>query len=68
MNKTIEQLRDDIQDAENQLEHFRSRYLTACGWEYTCDTPGSYWLWTKTIDGTRYAVSADLALSMQDRS
>ena len=51
-----------------QFEHLRSQlefrvdaWLRERGWKSTCETPGSYWLWQKTIDGKTYVTSKDLA-------
>jgi hypothetical protein len=39
----------DKETAKEGLE----RALTKLGWKHTCQTPGSFWLWTKRITITR---------------
>lgn len=55
----------DVKYAREQLEFHVDRFLTDKGWKQTCKTPGSYWLWTKVIDGKEIMTSKELALSMQ---
>ena len=28
-------------------------YLEKCGWKYTCETPGCFWLWQRALDDGR---------------
>ncbi|KKM99279.1 hypothetical protein LCGC14_1149540 [marine sediment metagenome] len=35
------------------LDKARSAFLSACGWEYTSELPGSYWLWSKLLPDGR---------------
>lgn len=37
----------EIQDAENNLGDLKRAYLRRWGWEETCNTPGSLWLWRR---------------------
>lgn len=39
--------RQQMQDAERNLEDCKRAYLQRFGWESTCNTPGSYWLWRR---------------------
>jgi len=50
----VDLLRNDVQSARDEI-------LRKRGWTYTCKTPGSVWLWEKTLDGVTYRMSADLA-------
>lgn len=62
MSVTFEQ----IEMAENDLAGLRQKLLEQRGWEYTSNTPSPcYWLWIKTIDGKRYTLPTDLALSIE---
>lgn len=36
-----------ILSLENQLEVSRTQYLRMHGWERTCNTPGSFWMWKR---------------------
>lgn len=36
-----------IDEAEHVLQQVKDRYLRRWGWETTCNTPGSYWLWRR---------------------
>lgn len=55
-----------IAELKHNLEEAKMQHLTAKGWKYTCKTPGSYWLWEKTLkDGRTVLVNIDMALAMQ---
>lgn len=56
-----------LDDAAFELEQLQNNYLRERGWNYTCDTPGAYWLWEKEIDGKRWTADAGLAIGMQRR-
>lgn len=32
---------------EDRLKESRSKYLRQFGWSRTCNTPGSFWMWTR---------------------
>jgi hypothetical protein len=51
--------------AEERLEALQIKFLRACGWDRVCDTPGSYWVWTKQWCGRTYTCGTDLAISFQ---
>lgn len=36
-----------IQDAQQEIESMKADYLRRFGWELTCNTPGSYWVWRR---------------------
>ncbi len=36
-----------IGEAESEIENLKRAYLQRWGWKYTCNTPGSYWLWVR---------------------
>lgn len=36
-----------IEDATSELGALKHAYLRRHGWSLTCNTPGSYWLWTR---------------------
>ena len=36
-----------IESAEAELDQLKYRYLERWGWKYTCNTPGSYWMWRR---------------------
>jgi hypothetical protein len=38
-----------IQVSEERLKEACKRFLVSNGWRETCQTPGSYWLWTKKV-------------------
>lgn len=47
-----------ITTAEDDLRSAKARYLRRFGWEETCMTPGSYWLWRRDfadVDAQRLA-------------
>ena len=45
-----------IDKAREQLEIIEAEFLEQRGWKLTCDTPGSLWLWTKTLPDGRVAL------------
>ena len=40
-------------------------FLRNRGWKHSSDTPGSYWLWRKSIDGKDYTGNTKEALSLE---
>lgn len=59
--------REAIDDAQAALDDATRRFLLERGWNYTSQTPGSYWMWHKQIpDGRDLLVTQDMALSVQD--
>jgi hypothetical protein len=42
-----------IAEAETTREDFEEAYLRERGWRQTCETPGSLWVWTKTLPDGR---------------
>jgi hypothetical protein len=37
----------EIAEAEEKREDLEEAYLRERGWQQTCETPGSLWVWTK---------------------
>lgn len=61
---------DTLYVAKAAVEDVISATLIRRGWKYTCDTPGSLWLWHKrvtTTHGTEYdaLVDSTTALHME---
>lgn len=52
--------KDKLDLANDKVEEAKTGFLNACGWKHTCQTPGSYWLWTKQISITRQVRQPDL--------
>src|SRR5688572_10782044 len=53
-----------IADAQSQAEELEDAYLRERGWQHTCDTPGSLWVWSKTLpDGRVILTSKTQALA-----
>lgn len=59
-----------------ELDQAEEGYLRSKGWATTCNTPGSYWMWEKTVTGREHykgdtahnrvwLVSKDEALRLQ---
>ena len=58
---------DVIRELREGLEAGERNYLRAQGWEETCDYPGSYWLWSKTLpDGRVIACDKSMAISLAE--
>lgn len=57
---------DDLQRAEERLFTTRKKYLEERGWKYTCQTPGSMWLWSKTYMDDRYMCNMTMALVVEE--
>lgn len=52
-------LKQQIENAREHLEDLKRDYLAGHGWEYTCNTPGSFWLWRRdfaTEDAARHSM------------
>ncbi len=57
---------DEVDDAKQEIGFAVDALLRTKGWEYTCDTPGSYWLWSRKLsDGRTLLVGRDTAISIQ---
>lgn len=59
------QTMEQIDEAMERWINLRDKYLRKSGWDHVCNTPGSYWMWVKLIDGRLYACSTEHAYSMQ---
>lgn len=46
----------DLADREGQIHIDRQKLLQKMGWEYTSDTPGSLWVYQKTLPDGRVAI------------
>ena len=58
---------EEFRSEREQLGYKEDAYLRAQGWDSTSSTPGSYWLWSRTLkDGRTLLVSKSMALQMQD--
>lgn len=70
MTITAEKVRHVIDEANNIIEDVeisQRMFLKSCGWTYTCRTPGSFWMYEKTIpDGRTVLVELDMALCMEE--
>lgn len=59
---------DKISDAKRSLDQAQRQFLRASGWEWTCNTPGAYWLWQKKLeDGRTLVAELDMAVILQCR-
>ena len=58
-----------IDDARSKIEDIEietRRFLESCGWRYTCDVPGSLWLYVKELpDGRTAMVNHNTALHIE---
>lgn len=53
------------QDAES-MRYRREELLRKRGWKYTCQTPGSRWMWEKSLpDGRTVLVNTSTALDFE---
>ncbi len=51
---------------EQKLETDARAFLEKCGWTYTCNVPGSLWLYQKTLpDGRTALVTKEIALRIE---
>lgn len=62
--RKLERLFYRMQDLSSDLETAQAEFLREAGWKYTCQTPGSTWLWEKEINGKTVQVGQPWALSM----
>jgi hypothetical protein len=56
--RELEVMRENLEAREHQ-------YLREKGWQYTCNTPGSFWLWQKKVGDTILALELHHAISVQ---
>lgn len=57
---------DNIREANDDAALLEDNYLRQKGWKHTCESPGCYWVWEKTMPDDRVAiVSKSLALTFQ---
>lgn len=55
-----------IEDLTLDLGTAQGRYLSATGWIYTSETPGSYWMWQKALpSGVTLLMGVKEALHVQ---
>lgn len=59
------QMLEEIESTEDRATNLREKYLRKSGWEHTCQTPGSYWMWTKDIGGKLYVCTTKDAFDFQ---
>ncbi len=60
-------LYNQIAEAVDNLERARNLFLVKAGWKYTCDTPGSIYLWQKQLpDGRVVLIQPKLAVRMEE--
>lgn len=58
--------RKALTDAEETLEDLQTQYLRKNGWTFSCDFPGSVWLWVKELpDGRIVGTVRPVAILMQ---
>ena len=48
-----------------QLQFRVDAFLRSRGWTHSSSTPGSFWMWSKTIDGQTYYVGHANALGIE---
>ena len=46
----------DLGSYADGIETKRNAFLRQQGWEYVCNTPGSYWMWQKQLPDGRLAL------------
>lgn len=52
-----------VRDAKEELEDKNRGFLRALGWVYTCELPGSIWIWKKDLgDGKTIYMPLDNAV------
>lgn len=57
--------REELRCLDIKREEEMQKYLRRTGWEYTCSTPGSYWMWEKELDGRVLLVGEPTAFRIQ---
>ena len=63
----LAEARQKHHEATCDLEIATARWLRSCGWERTCDVPGSFWGWVKQMpDGRHVFVTESMAIKMQE--
>ena len=54
----VQNVIDSVRSREEDIEIDTRSFLKKCGWRYTCDIPGSLWLYEKTLPDGRVALVA----------
>ena len=56
---------DEARHEREMLEFKIDELLRRAGWKSVTDTPGCYWMWEREIDGRRFVVDKEMALTLQ---
>jgi hypothetical protein len=56
----------EVEYQREMLSHRIDAYLRKAGWDYTSNTPGCVWLWTRTIGDRVLLVNRETALRIQE--
>jgi len=57
---------EQLQNEREELASKEANFLRSQGWVYTCDTPGSTWLWSCLYKGCTILVNRETALSFEE--
>jgi len=63
---TVRQMLDDLDKHTDKIRTLKMQILRRAGWEFSCDNPGSVWLWSRTIDGKVFRCSEGTAIGIED--
>jgi hypothetical protein len=58
----------EFQERQERIISDQTNFLEKRGWKYTCNTPGSYWMFErKMTDGRTLLVERSFALTLEAR-
>jgi hypothetical protein len=56
---------DEARYQQEMLDHRIDAFLRGRGWKYTSETPGSYLLWQREVNGKTILVDRSMAMSLE---
>lgn len=57
----------DVHWEREKFDYDVDAFLRSRGWEHTSETPGSLWLWVKTVEWKRYGRAGEPAKTVSER-
>jgi hypothetical protein len=57
-----------LDELYEELKSLRSQFLYQQNWNYSCQNPGSLWLWEKEIAGRMFRCDESSAIAIEERS
>lgn len=58
----------DAQSMHDDADNIVARALKSAGWHYTCQTPGSLWMWEKKMNDRTVLVDKSTAIAFEEQA